>query len=210
MRANTAIGEIGISVGDRDVILRPSFRALSELATPRELVELLALVMGGPRYHRMLPDFNRAEMNRHFRACVDVVTACAPCDISDLTGYPGQRWGAWRPGLMAAWDIIVLAQSLLRHGMIGVLPPAPPVSGAPPVEASEEFNPADYVALAVAHLGMSEDDAWSLTMTSFAMYTRAKFPPPKSNAPSEAEHDHVMKWLADINAIRDGVPANGE
>lgn len=210
MRANTAIGEVGISYGDRDVLLRPSFRALVELGSPRELVELLALVMGGPRYHRMLPAFNRSEMNRHFRACVDVIAACCTEDVRELTGYPGERWGTWRPGLMGYREIAALAQSLLRHGMVGVLPPVPPAPGAPAPEASEEFNAAEYVALAVAHLGMAERDAWDMTMTTFAMYSRAKFPPPKSNAPSEAEHDHVMKWLADINAIRDGVPANGE
>lgn len=210
MRANTAIGEIGISHGDRDYLLRPSFRALSELDTPRGLVELFALVHGGPRSHHLLAAFNRAETNRHFRACVDVISACSDDDLTPLTGYPGERWGAWRPGAMGRVEIVALAQSLLRHGMIGVLPPVPAAPGAPPPETSNEFNAAEYVALAVAHLGMSEADAWNLTMTSFAMYARAKYPPPKSNAPSEAEHDHVMNWLAEINAIRDGAPANGE
>lgn len=204
MRANTAIGEIGISLGDRDYLLRPSFKALTTLGTPRQLVELFAFVQGGPRFHPMLPKFNHAEANRHFRACCDVIAACCDDDVSPLLGTAGERWGSWRPGAMRIRDAAILAQSLLKHGMIGVVPPVAAAPGTPPPVASEEFDPAEYVALAVAHLGMSEGDAWALTMTSFVLYTRAKYPPPKSNAPSEAEHDHVMGWLAKINAIRDG------
>lgn len=212
MGANTAIGEIGIYAGDADYLLRPSFRAIATLGTPRELVELLALVLGGPRHHPLLHGFNRAELNRHFRACVDVLAACADRDVSALTGYPGERWGSWRPGAMPAQEIVAVARSLLMHGMVGVLPAAPKVNHAPPPTGSEEFDAASYVGLAVAHLGVSERDAWEMTMTSFAQISKAKFPAPKepgSDAPTEEQHDHVMDWLAKINAQRDGVAANG-
>lgn len=213
MGANTTIGEIGIyAENGTEFLLRPTFKAMASLGTPRELVELLACVLAPPRYHRALPAFNRYEANRHFRACCDVVSACCESDITALTGHPGSRWGSWVPGGASVRDITAIARSLVMHGMIGVLPGDEQKPRADDGAGSEELHMAEYVALAVAHLGLSEADAWGLTMTGFAMIAKAKFPPPKeagSSAPTEAQHDHTMEWLAKINAQRDGVKTNG-
>ncbi|MEN1443551.1 DUF6246 family protein, partial [Pseudomonas aeruginosa] len=55
--------------------------------------------------------------------------------------------------------------------------------------------------------GLSEREAWSMTMTGLIGALRAKYPPTESNAPgarapTAAEHDATMEWSDKIEAKR--------
>lgn len=212
MHILTEIGEIGLEYQGREYRLRPSLAAMARIGTPAEIVEVFGLVLGGPPEPTGNPVLDRPRWRawgrEQFRAALSVLHACCDDDLSPLIGWTTERM-TYRPGAMPAANITVLARELLRHGVIGDVPtdPRQPKRG----KFSPEFHARDFAALAMAHLGLSEAEAWQMTMTSFILAMRAKFPPPetptKDDAPSEEAHDATMAWLAAVNAKR--VAANG-
>ena len=187
MRILTEIGEIGVHAPNRDVLLRPSLYAMGRLSDPVGL--LVTLHEGTPR--------------DQFDAALDVLQVCTDEDISDLTGHVGSRYGTWVCGAVPTRDLITLARSLIRHGVLGVVPKLPPL----PDDGNAftpKFEAREFVAVAIAHLGLSEREAWDLTVTSFILAMRAKFPRPKTGpgAPSAAELDTAFERLNAINKVR--------
>ena len=211
MHIHTEIGEIGIDHAGRSYRLRPSFAAMASMGSPAEIVELFGQVLGPPptptgHPWADAPRFKRWGRER-FRAALTVLYACSEDDIGPLVGGISPRM-AYQPGAVPMDDVITLAQSLLKHGVVGDVPAeaAKPKRGT----YSKEFKARDFVALAMAHLGASEADAWAMTMTSFTLAMRAKFPPqaqPGDNSPSLDAQDATMSWLAAVNAKRSA--ANG-
>lgn len=209
MQAITSIGEIGISVGDRDIILRPSFRAMSSLAAPHELVHVLADVLAPPPLISGPEWLWRPAAVAHWKrttwAARSVLDACASEDISDLLGTMGERYGSYRPGAISLDHFVPLAASLLKHGMIGVIPKSDSEERAQTEDDDEytpEFDARKFVALACVHLGMSEAEAWNMTMTSFSLAMQAKFGKPEKKKPSAKKHDEAMAFLERVNARR--------
>lgn len=192
MSVLTQIGEIGIHAG-RDVLLRPSLAAMSSLGEPAEIVDVFARVMAGD-----LAD------------CVAVLYACADEDVSDLAGaLEAQEEGKplrYVPGTLPVEHVVLLAQSLVRHGIVGVAKEQPRPADHEP-EYMREFDAREHAALAMAHLGLIEREAWNMTMTGLVAALRAKFPPsakdsPGSRAPSKEELDASMEWFEKVEAAR--------
>ncbi len=97
-------------------------------------------------------------------------------------------------------SIHIIAQHLLLHGIVGDQP-------AEQVESKGEFNSRfearSWVYQAMAHLGLSESDAWSMTMTGLRAAIAAKYPQKEKNKiPSEEEYDEFME-MADALAEAD-------
>lgn len=194
MRILTEVGEIGVHHGDREYKLRPSLYAMSQLGDPKEIVELYVNVMG----------------NGAFDDALSVIFACSEEDLSPVFGcyVPAQAGTGWRykAGKADIRHVMPIAQCLLKHGITGSLPEIrqkEQQSGS----FTQEFNARDHVALAMAHLGMSELDAWDLTMTSLVGALRSKYPPqpsndPGSKAPTKQQHDETMAWFERVEAMR--------
>lgn len=220
MRVNTAVGEVGLNAPDMPlVVLRPSLLAMSKLGDGEELVTLFSVVMGDPEHDAgpnpltthpvtlglgiaLANRRNREYQNDHFLTCCRVLDACAPddVDLSPYTGTMGERWGTWRPGLMLPGEVTLLARHLLEHGLVGRVRQRKPVSSN---NYASAIYPAEFASAAIADLGMSEEEAWGLTMTGFSTAMHAKFAKPGEGPPTEEEHDHVMAWLESINSVRD-------
>ncbi|WP_298016676.1 DUF6246 family protein [uncultured Castellaniella sp.] len=190
MRILTEIGEISIHAG-RDVLLRPSLAAIASLGEPAEIVETFARVMAGD-----------------FMDSLAVVFACADEDVSDLFGFYEARDDAicYIPGTAPAAHVIPLAQSLMRHGVVGVAKPLPRRADIEQ-EYMTEFDAREHAALAMAHLGLTEREAWHMTMTGLVAALRAKFPPsskdtPGARAPTKDEHEATMEWFERVEAAR--------
>lgn len=183
----TDVGEVGIHSEGTDYILRPSLYAMSQLGQPAEIVELFARVM--------------SDQPTLFDA-VPVLWSCTEHDITELTGFHGPE--GWVQGTMARVDVVHVARCLLKHGIVGVTD-AKPKRGEDP-KYVKEFKARDYVAMAIAHLGMSEREAWELTMTGLVTALRAKYPPddrgPGAKAPSIEEHEATMEWYERVEAAR--------
>lgn len=187
---NTAVGELAVQVGLRRWLFRPSLLAMAGIGSPQQIVETFAAVHGG--FSRMA-----------FDAAVRVMWACSEDgDASELTGYV-RTYGRWVPGKIPPEDILLLARSLMTHGVTGAVKPDKPAAGAG--NYTPEFKASESAALAIAHLGMSESDAWSMTMTGLVLALRAKYHDGKPSVDRVAdEADETMDWLKRVNAMRDG------
>lgn len=201
MRAITSIGEIGCSVGERDYLFRPTLAAMDSLGSPREIVEKFSILFTPPKLNPIFPmPAYRAWEREVMATAYDVLVACCADDVSPLLGHMGSRWGSFVPGVMPSSDMVHLARSLMRHGVIGVKPEGL-LKTRPKEEFVPEFKAREFVAQAVAHLGLSSDEAWQMTMTEFSGAMQAKFGKPETLPPAE-EHDEAMARLAEINRLR--------
>lgn len=179
MRVLTAIGEIGITVNSRDFLFRPSLYAMSTLADPIDLYG---------RIHN--PNTSKAIEQDRFLAAIEVLCACTDDDIGDLIGYTGSRHDRWVAGKLPFTNIVILASSLIRHGVTGVVPE---VKAKTDSEYTDKFEPRSLVSIAIAHLGMSETEAWNMTVTGFVLAMRAKYPDP-SIEKDKKEKDLLKKY----------------
>lgn len=199
----TEVGEIGVYSEGREVRLRPSLYAMSRLGDPAEIVGTFATVMGEAD--------NEAQADRLFQAALGVIYACTEgeADPSALFGTYEADNGTLRyvPGSAPADHVVPLARCLLKHGITGALQPLPRRPGDDEPTYVKEFVAREHVAIAMAHLGVSERDAWNMTMTGLVGALRAKFPPvessaPGAKAPSKEEHSATMAWFDRIDARR--------
>lgn len=194
----TDIGEIGVHVNGVTYKLRPSLYAMSQLGTPTQIVETYALVMADV-------DDNKVKWLQ-FQDALFIVGVCCEQDIDDVFGYFNKS-GKFARKLVPEKDIIQLARCLLKHGITGAQKPLPKKADEEP-EYLTEFKASESVAIAMAHIGLSEEDAWNMTMTSLVSAMRAKFPPqkdesPGSRAPTKEQHENTMDWFDKIKARRE-------
>ena len=124
---------------------------------------------------------------------MNVMAACCDEDISILIGElkPGKS-GKWlfvyRKGLMPVSDMLLIAQSLIQHGIIGKAK-VRKLQRHEGSQSSSEFNAFEYINAARTHLGMSREEAERLTMMEFQMLLAAKFPEQKGF--TKEEYDAV-------------------
>ena len=216
MQAITDIGQAVIHAGDRATFLNPSFLAMSRIGGPQRIVEVFVAVNGGHYPAHRISDVTvmREALSRCFAdmvlASVSVVQASCAENISQLIGcYSLNARGklSYRPGQLPVTDLIELARHLIRHGVMGDQPPEEYTKQKG--EYSDKFDVRSFVYMAVAHLGMSEADAWNMTMTSFRAAMNAKYPQPdKPKIPSETDYDDVMDWadqMVALDAQRNGL-----
>jgi hypothetical protein len=200
MRAIVSVGEVGCSSGDRDWLFRPSLAAMDSLGSPSEIVSKFGILFSAPKPNPIWPvPAYRAWEREVMATAYDVLMACCDEDVSPLLGHMGSKWGSFVPGAMPAQDMVHIARSLMRHGIIG-LKPEGRLMAKPKEEYVPEFKPREFVAQAIAHLGLSSAEAWNLTMTEFSGAMQSKFGKPET-LPIE-EHDVAMSRLAEINKLR--------
>lgn len=193
MQAITEIGEIGVNAQDgTSLLLRPSLLAMTRIGAPKEIVRVFASVMSDK------PDF--IDALTVFYACYEGdedISRFAGALIPDGIGIEYER-GACEPA-----HIVHIARSLLVHGVVGAHKPLPRKAGEDP-QYSTEFSAREHVSAAIAHLGVSEREAWQMTMTSIVGALRSKFPETTGpgTTPTLEQHDADMKALDKINELR--------
>ncbi|WP_313397146.1 DUF6246 family protein [Stutzerimonas nitrititolerans] len=193
----TETGEVGVHVGDSVYVLRPSLYAMTQIGEPAKIVEVYATVMFDGLEGRAADD--------QFADALMVIHACSEEDLCDVFGCYDEQL-RYKSGAADPEHVLPLARCLLRHGVTGVQKPLPRRADDEP-EFVREFVARDHVALAVAHLGVSEREAWQMTMTSLVGALRAKFPPapdqsPGARAPTKEEHEATEEWFARIEEKR--------
>lgn len=190
------------------VVLRPSLYAMTQIGSPAYIVEVYATVMAEGY-------IGRAE-EIQLSCAYEVLMACVDQDITRLIGTyehePVLDRFVYVPGLIPQKELIHLARCLVRHGVTGDVEPLPSEEGEDSEEDYvSEFNARAHVANAVAHLGMSEREAWNATMTGLIEALRAKFPPitkdekgkqKSTKPPTSAEYDAAMEWADRVEAKR--------
>lgn len=217
MTALTEIGEMSISQsGDdgRDYLLRPSFMAMNRIGSPDEIVSLYATVHGHdvsqimkacavsrnafPEW--MAPSLYRSA-ERVLSASMLVMQSCCEDDLAEVIG----EWKGWRncvvyrPGKMSKNDIIIFAQNLMQHGIIGRAK-VRQLQRHENKNTTAEFRAIDYIVAAQTHFGISEEEASRLTMTKFQMLLAAKYPDQKGF--TREEYDKVSDEFLAKQAAR--------
>lgn len=199
------IGEVGIHHAGGSLVLRPSLLAMSRLGTPAEIVQTVAVVFGQGL------NGTRLSIKQQLRAALEVWYACAPeeTDLDPLTGYFSPR-GGWRMGAADPADVVMVAQSLLRHGVLGD-PELPTENAEPPRDDEYEalFDCRKNAAFAMGHLGLTEREAWNMTMTGLRLAIEAKYPKQETpeqqsakRAPTLSEYDATMEWFDKVQAAK--------
>ena len=202
------IGECLITAGEDEYFFRPSFAAMSRIGEPQEIVQTFADL----HHDEITPLIERANavyghvpawLIEHIRRCnygkralmaaMTVMEACCESDLSALIGEfrPARTKGRpfkRRMGLMGDFELLLIAQSLITHGIIGkakVRQLQRHESG----KATTEFNAFDYVSAARNHFSMTRSEAEQLTMTEFQHMLAAKYPDQKGF--TREEYDQV-------------------
>ena len=202
------IGEALISDDKRDYFFRPSFVNMSRIGDPREVVEHFAKLHSNdaadllsraidaygliPEWLASIvltPEFNKKTIS----AAMGVMQACCDDDISPLIGElrpskRGKKAFTYLPGSMHLNDIVVIAQSLITHGIIGKAK----VRKLQRNESNSyvtEFNAFEYISAARNHFNMPRSEAEKLSMTEFQLLLNAKYPDQKGF--TKEEYDSV-------------------
>ena len=222
----TEIGEMRISLSDRSFFFKPSFRAMNEIGTPKEIVEVYAKLNGidyvAPLQHveylpfgaqmQVMKTISKPSYGRHvLSAAYIVMQSCCEDDISVLIGgwKPTPRGVRYVPGIMPVSDIIIIARNLMQHGIIGKSPlKVPERLEEQSKKTTNEFHASQYIISARTHFDMTRDGAENLSMTEFQMMIKNKYPEPKGLTKEEraAEYDQAkadrerMKALAERKA----------
>lgn len=202
------IGECLITVGEDEYFFRPSFAAMSRVGEPQEIVqafydlhsdEVTPLVERAASAYGHIP----AWLIEHVRssnygkkalmAAMTVMQACCETDLSDLIGEIRPAKTKGRPfkrlmGRMGDVEMIIIAQSLITHGIIGKAK-IRRLQRHESSQGTSEFNAFEYISAARNHFDMSRSEAELLTMTEFQMMLAAKFPEQKGF--TREEYDSV-------------------
>ena len=191
----TEIGELRISLTDKSYFFKPSFRAMNEIGTPKEIVEMYATLNGADylavmqhvgnlpfgAQMQVMKTVSKPVYGRHvLSAAFIIMQACCDDDISVLVGSykPTARGVKYVPGLMPVNDIIIIARNLLDHGIIGKSPLKVPQRSESQKQTTNEFNASQYIISARTHFGMTREEAEDLSMTEFQQMIKNKYPEP--------------------------------
>ncbi|NIY47264.1 DUF6246 family protein [Cedecea colo] len=203
----TDLGEVVLSDrvdGNKEFILRPSFSAMTRIGSPEEIVAAYATIHGSDVQHLlalcaahlgMLPDWMSPQIYRMaekvLSVSMQVLQACCEEDITPMIGeWKGwSRYIVYRPGKLSRNDIIIIAQHLMTHGVIGKAK-VRKLQRHESSTTTAEFNAMEYINAARTHFEMTREDAAHLTMTEFALLLNAKYPNQKGL--TREEYDEVM------------------
>lgn len=200
------IGECLITAGEDEYFFRPSFAAMSRIGEPQEIVqafydlhndEVTPLLQRAMDAYGTIPAWlldhvSRREIGKPaIMAAMSVLAACCERDLSRLIGeiIPGKsgKWTfVWRKGAMPLSDMVLIAQSLITHGIIGKAK-VRQLQRHESNKATTEFNAFEYISAARNHFGISRDEAEQLSMTEFQMMLAAKYPDQKGFTRDEYE-----------------------
>ena len=211
----TEIGELRISLADRSFFFKPSFRAMNEIGTPKEIVEMYATLNGADYLQTMqhieglppgaqiqvMKTVSKPVYGRHvLSAAYIVMQACCEEDVSMLIGgwKPTARGVRYVPGVMPVNDIIIISRNLLDHGIIGKSPLKVPQRSESQKKTTNEFNASQYIISARTHFGMTREEAEDLSMTEFQQMIKNKYPEPKG--PTREQYDTVVDASKDDRA----------
>lgn len=165
-------GFVRAMAGDgAEFTFRPSLGRIAALGSPQEIVELYA-GLHGPRADR--------------DAAYILASLCDQEDATPLIGWTDEA--GHHPGEMPAVEQVIIAQHLMRHGIIGKARP-----GKGDGAFSDAFHAAEYIAAARVHLGLNSADAEALSMTEFQQMFEMKFPDAgkksKRDVPTREEYE---------------------
>ncbi|MCG8709271.1 hypothetical protein JHU04_002512 [Brenneria sp. 4F2] len=191
----TEIGEMLISDQNNDYFFRASFASMSRIGSPADIVttyttlngyEVAQVVSAAQDAYGRIPEWLIRTLRKPvygrkiLSAAMSVMQACCDDDITPLVGEwrPGKRGIVYRSGGMSVGEIIIIAHTLIEHGVMGKAKVRKPQRSETNSYANE-FRAVEYINAARIHFGISRVDAERLTMTEFQLLINAKYPEQK-------------------------------
>ncbi|CZZ34157.1 Uncharacterised protein [Enterobacter hormaechei] len=128
-------------------------------------------------------------------AAMTVLSSCCDTDVTPLIGELRIAKTKGKPfklrhGAMDEFDMVVIAQALITHGIIGKAR-IRKLQRHENTSTTSEFNAFEYISAARNHFGMSRDEAEQLTMTEFQYLIAAKYPDQKGF--TREEYDSISE-----------------
>ncbi|MDE4002141.1 DUF6246 family protein [Glaesserella parasuis] len=204
------IGEMLVSTENRDFLFKPSFKNIYKIGSPKEIVEIYALLHGSEIRERMPYILTKSEPHQSFfwamlnspvfgrkilQNAMFVMSCCCDDDISSLVGewLPSKSGVKYKFGTLPPKTIINFAKNLMVHGVIGCCE-LPKQEKSANNEFSESFDVIEYISLARTHFNMSREDAENLTMTELQQLLKSQMLPENKKAGmfTEDEYDQIM------------------
>lgn len=212
------IGECLITCGDKEYFFRPSFINMTRIGEPKEIVqtfydlhhdEVSGLLQSAMESYGFVPGWliqhikSTSYGRKAFLAAMTVLAACCDDDLTQLIGEirPAKASGKAfkiRRGSMDDFDMLVIAQSLITHGIIGKAK-VRKLQRHEGGEATTDFKAFDYISAARNHFGMRRGEAEQLSMTEFTLLIAAKYPDQKGFTKDEYDavaDDYLAKQAA--------------
>ncbi|BBW22438.1 hypothetical protein H9R40_15255 [Enterobacter kobei] len=204
------IGEFLIAAGEKEYFFRPSFINMTRIGEPKDIVTAFYDL-----HHDEVSDLIRSAINayglvpkwliQHIRttsygkkaimAAMTVLSSCCDTDVTTLIGELRIAKTKGKPfklrrGVMDEFDMVVIAQALITHGIIGKAR-IRKLQRHENTSTTSEFNAFEYISAARNHFGMSRDEAEQLTMTEFQHLIAAKYPDQKGF--TREEYDSITE-----------------
>lgn len=193
---NVADGYAVIKVGGRSFELTPSFFNISKIGSPKEIIEKFNLLSGHKGHIEA------------FCAARDILEACGldgePELIGWLTFSERKCKTMITQGILPIEHVMILARHCMMHGICGSRDQIDDAVERGKAKAITEFNAYDYVMVAIESLGMSQTEAWNLTMTSFSKYMDSKIKQMKARGEIEEKPDRkeVKSMMAQYHELK--------
>lgn len=190
-----AHGHVIAKLAEREFVLSPTFMHIDRIGDPYEIVETFAML-------------HSLSASVAVRTAMLVITCCSDDDLTDLIGYYDEKLNRVA-GAMPASEMVIIARHLMKHGIVGRA-----TGGDGGGEYSPTFDASEYVDAAIIHFGISQVEAWALTMTQFSRMLDMKFPEIKQKQKTEitpAKYDQAVADYEQMKARRLAkAAANGE
>lgn len=204
------IGEFLIAAGEKEYFFRPSFINMTRIGEPKDIVtafydlhhdEVSDLIRSAINAYGLVPEW----LIQHLRttsygkkaimAAMTVLSSCCDTDVTTLIGELRIAKTKGKPfklrrGVMDEFDMVVIAQALITHGIIGKAR-IRKLQRHENTSTTSEFNAFEYISAARNHFGMSRDEAEQLTMTEFQHLIAAKYPEQKGF--TREEYDSITE-----------------
>lgn len=193
MKPLLSIGQQAIRFNGKSYTFTPTFRNIASIGDPEEIV----------LNYETLIDPN-CDIVAACNISHDVMSCCAESELPDgllwdvTSSWSGDRV-VMKKGKVSLIAQILMAADLLYMGMVGH-PFRMKEEGDK--KRMREFNAGEFVGAAVAHLGVSNSDACSMTMVDFQIAMKSKFP--DLYAPDVPSADEIDALFGDVEKVIGG------
>jgi hypothetical protein len=196
MRINTAVGEVGLTVGGREYRLRPSFLSMSAIGESGDLISTAGWINSAKLKLNYEPEkISVLDMS----TAIFIIQCCCDEEIPELGCIIGSDWTGklfYKEGAVNGHDLIVIADHLISYGVNGVETTRSKIAARFSSKKDDFiFKVTEFVASAIAHLKLSAKDAWDLTMPEFQLAMDSLYPPDekKANIPTQEQAEETYQ-----------------
>lgn len=203
-------GQCAIKYKEVEYIFTPSFLNIAQLGEETEIVKIFNSLNNelavaetcstekAVRPHRLKVMSLSSISIDLLRSCLSVLTCMCDKEIpTEIIGKIESDF-TYRLGVIPCNNLIVLAMSLMRSGLVG----QPNDRSCQGNGDDDGFNCSKFITFAMGHFGISKADAENLTMIEFQDLFNSKYPAAKSKQDDDKDRKEAEQFYDDIIKAR--------